>query len=123
MTLLSLLGMGQRGKRMCHIFKLLKGGSFNVTSPPKSKKPKKSRNLNKCDPNRFHHLQSNKETISSPIYTIACLVGKANEAHILIDDVECLTLVDLGAQIYTITIELIKQLGLKIHQLDRIIKF
>ena len=46
-----------------------------------------------------------------------------NEACILIDDVECLALVDLGAQISTITIEFIKQLGLKIHQLDRILKF
>ena len=46
-----------------------------------------------------------------------------NEACILIDDVECLALVDLGAQISTITIEFIKQLGLKIHQLGRILKF
>ena len=36
---------------------------------------------------------------------------------------ECLALIDCGAQISTITIEFVKQLGLKIHQLDRIIKF
>ena len=36
---------------------------------------------------------------------------------------ECLALIDCGAQISTITIELVKQLGLKIHQLDRILKF
>ena len=36
---------------------------------------------------------------------------------------ECLVLVDPGAQISTITIEFVKQLGLKIHQLDRILKF
>ena len=36
---------------------------------------------------------------------------------------ECLALIDSGAHISTITIELIKQLGLKIHQLDRILKF
>ena len=42
---------------------------------------------------------------------------------ILIDDVECLALVDLGAQISTITIEFIKQLGLKMPQLYRILKF
>ena len=46
-----------------------------------------------------------------------------NEACILIDDVECLALVNLGAQISTITIDFIKQLGLKIHQLDIILKF
>ena len=36
---------------------------------------------------------------------------------------ESLALIDSGAQISTITIELIKQLGLKIYQLDRILKF
>ena len=36
------------------------------------------------------------------------------------DDVECL---DSGTQISTITIEFVKQLGLKIHQLDRILQF
>ena len=36
---------------------------------------------------------------------------------------ECLALIDSGAQISTITTEFIKQLGLKIHQLDRILKF
>ena len=41
----------------------------------------------------------------------------------LVGDVECLALVDSGAQISTITIEFVKQLGLKIHQLDRILKF
>ena len=41
----------------------------------------------------------------------------------MIDDVECLALVDLGAQISIITVEFIKQLGLKVHQLDRILKF
>ena len=43
--------------------------------------------------------------------------------HVLIDDVECLALIDSRAQISTITIEFVKQLGLKIHQLDRILKF
>ena len=36
---------------------------------------------------------------------------------------ECLALVDSGTQISTITTEFVKQLGLKMHQLDRIIKF
>ena len=54
---------------------------------------------------------------------IACLVCKVNEAHILIDDVECLALIDSGAQISIITVEFVKQLGLKMHQLDRILKF
>ena len=54
---------------------------------------------------------------------IASLYGKVNEARMLIDDVQCLALIDSGAQISTITIEFVKQLGLKIHQLDRILKF
>ena len=36
---------------------------------------------------------------------------------------ECLALIDSGPQISTITTEFIKQLGLKIQQLDRIMKF
>ena len=40
----------------------------------------------------------------------------------MIDDVECLALVDSGAQISTITIGIVKQLELKIYQLDRILK-
>ena len=54
---------------------------------------------------------------------IAHLVGKVNESHILVEDVEFVALIASGAQISTITIEFVKQLGLKIHQLDRILKF
>ena len=54
---------------------------------------------------------------------IAQLVGKTNEKSILVDDVECLALIDSGAQISPIMIELVKQLGLKIHKLDRILKY
>ena len=53
---------------------------------------------------------------------ITYIIGRINEAHNLIDDVECLALVDSGAQISTITVEFVKQLGLRIHQLDRILK-
>ena len=51
---------------------------------------------------------------------MAHLIGKVNETKILVDDVECLALVELGAQLSTIGIEFVKQLGLKIYQLDRI---
>ena len=36
---------------------------------------------------------------------------------------ECLAQIDSGAQISTITFELVRQLGLEIHWLDRILKF
>ena len=39
------------------------------------------------------------------------------------EDVECLALVDSRAQISTTTIEFVKHLGLKIHQIHRILKF
>ena len=53
---------------------------------------------------------------------IVQLVGKVNEAHIFMDDVEGIALVDLGEQISTTTIEFIKQLRLKISLLGRIEK-
>ena len=53
---------------------------------------------------------------------MACLIGKANETKILVDDVECLALIHSGAQLSIINIEFVKQLELEIHQLDRILK-
>ena len=67
-------------------------------------------------------LKAVKECYHNPD-PIAHLIGKVHEAHILIDDVECLALVDSGTQISTIKIEFVKQFGLKIHQLDKILKF
>ena len=66
-------------------------------------------------------LKAIKECFHNPD-PIAHLIGKVNDAHILVDDVECFTLVDSGAQLSTITIEFAKQLGLKIHQVDRILR-
>ena len=53
---------------------------------------------------------------------IAHLADKVNEACIVIDDGKCLALIHSGAQISTVSNEIVKQLGLKIHQLDRILK-
>ena len=36
---------------------------------------------------------------------------------------ECFALVDSGAQVSTTTIEFVKQLGMQIHQLDKILQF
>ena len=102
--------------------KLLKRREFQFPFPTKSKRSKRARSSTdpaQTDPItlkaiRKHYLNQDP---------IAHLVCKVNEVCILIDNVECLTLVDSRAQISTITIEFIKQLGLKIHQLDRILKF
>ena len=121
MSVLSLLRIGPHGKRMCNTFKLHKRGKFQC-SFLQIKDIKKSRKLNRPSSKKPHYPQSNKNHYHNPDQ-IACLISKVNEAHILIDDVECLTLLDSEAQISTITIEFVKQLGLEIHQLDRILKF
>ena len=59
-------------------------------------------------------LKAVKECYHNP-EPLAHLIGKINEAYILVDDVECLALVDSGAQLFTFTIEFVKHLGLKIH--------
>ena len=106
---------------MCQTFKLLKGG-VSMSLPPKSKKSNGARST--ADPTETDPitLKPMRKQYHNPD-PIVCLVGKVNEARILIDDVECLALIDSGAQISTITIEFVKQLGLQIHQLDRILKF
>ena len=117
--MLSLLGMGPHGKRVCHTFKLLKGG-VPMFLPPKSKRSKAAGNS--TDPTKTDQITI--KAIRKHYHNrnpIACLVSKVNETHILIDDVECLALVHSGAQISTNTIEFVKQLGLKIHLLDKIL--
>ena len=121
MAVLSLLRMGPHGKRMCHTFKLLKGESFNVPSPQNPKNQKEQESQQTQPKQTLITLKAIKEEYNNPDL-IAQLSGKAYETHILVDYVKCLALIDSGAQISTITIELIKQLGLKIHQLDRILK-
>ena len=89
--------------------------------PPKPRKPKRAENS--TDPAQTHPitLKSVKECYQNPDL-VAHLIGEVNETKILVDGVECLALVDLGDQLSTITITFVKQLGLDIHQLDRILK-
>ena len=111
--------MGPHGTRMCNTFKLLKGGSFQCPFPPKSKRSQgagNTTNLTQTDPKALRKQYHNP-------HPIACLVGQVNEECVLINDVQSLALVDSGAQIFTITIEFVKQLGLEVHSLDRILKF
>ena len=95
-----------------------------MSLPPQIKKKKSERSRISTNPTQTDSitLKAIREEYHNPDL-IAWLVGKANETWILVDDVECLALMDSGAQISTITIELVKQLGLNIHQLDRILKF
>ena len=94
-------------------------GVFQCSFPPKSKRTKGAGSSTDSTQTDLITPKAIRKHYHNPD-PIAHLVGKVNEAHIFIDDVECL--VDSGAQISTITIEFVKQLGLKIHQLDRILK-
>ena len=119
--MLLLLGWGHMAKECATPLNYIKGG-VSMFLPPKSKRSKgagSSTDPTQTDPIT---LKAIRKHCHNPDL-IACLVGKVNEACILIDDVECLALVDSGAQISTITVESVKQLRLKIHQLDRILKF
>ena len=96
-------------------------GEFQCSFLPRSKRTNgagSTTNPTQTDP---INLKAIRKQYHNPD-PIAHFIGKVNEAHILIDDVECLALVDSGAQISTIITEFVKQLGLKIHQLHRILK-
>ena len=113
MTMLSLLGIRPHVKRVCHTFKWLKRRSFNVPSPQNQRDQREQ----EAQPTQLKQtpLPSKQWKQYHNPDPISHLVGKVNEAHILINYVECLALIDSGAQISTVTIEFVKQLGLKIH--------
>ena len=53
---------------------------------------------------------------------VACLVGHANEASVVIDSREVTALVDLGAQVSNVSAQLCKELGLKIQPLGQLLE-
>ena len=79
--MLSLLGMGPHGKECATPLNYLKGISMSL--PPKSKRSKGARSS--TDPLTLKAIRKQYH-YPDPI---AHFVGKVNEAHILIDDVEC----------------------------------
>ena len=93
-----------------------------MSLPPKIKKSKRTGISTNSTQTDSITLKAIREEYHNPDL-IARLADQANETHILEDDIECLALIDSGAQIYTVMIEFIKELGLKIHQLNRILKF
>ena len=113
MTMLSFLGMGPHGKGVCHTFKLLKRGEFQCPFPPNQRNQREQ----EAQQTQLKQTPLPSRQYHNP-YSIGHLVGKVNEVCILIDDVECLVLIDSEAQISTITIEFVKQVGLKIHQIE-----
>ena len=50
------------------------------------------------------------------------LVGHANEAPVIVDGCEVAALVDLGAQVLTISAQLCEELGLKIQPLGQLLE-
>ena len=89
--------------------------------PPKSKRSKRAGSSSDPAQTNPITLKAVRKHYHNPD-PIAHLVGKVHKACFLIDDVECLALVDSGPHVSTITIEFVKQLVWKIHQLDRILK-
>ena len=52
-----------------------------------------------------------------------CLIGSANKADVLINNVETIALVDTGVQASMISRGFAKQLGLKIRSMKKMIQF
>ena len=109
-------------KKCATLLTYLKGGVSMFLPPKKLKRSKEAGSS--TDPAQTNPiiLEAVRECYHNP-GPIAHLIGKINEARILIYDVEGLVLVDSGSLTFTITTKCVKQLGLKIHQLDRILKF
>ena len=117
--MLSLLGMGHMEKESATPLNYLKGKYQCPSSKSKkSNGAQSSTNPIQTDPIILKAIMKQYHNPDQ----IARHVGKVNEAHILIDDVECLALVASETQI-SITIEFVKQLGSEIHQIDRILKY
>ena len=111
-------GWGHMAKECAIPLNYSKGG-VSMFLPPKSGRPKGAEISTDQAQTNPTILKAVKECYHNPD-PMAHLIGEVNEAHILVEDVNCLALVDLGAQLSTLMIEFVKQLGLKIHQLDRI---
>ena len=54
---------------------------------------------------------------------LARLIGKSNESTIIIDGKQCTTLIDSGAQVTTITVDLVNKLKLPIYELKTLLNF
>ena len=54
---------------------------------------------------------------------LARLIGKSNESTIIIDGKQCTALIDSGAQVMTITVDLVNKLKLPIYGLKTLLNF
>ena len=115
-------GWGHMAKECTMPLSYIKEGSLHVPFLQKSKRSRRVGSLTDPAQTNPFVLKAVKECYHNPD-PIACLIGKVNEAPVFIDNVECLDLVDSGAQISTIIIEFVRWLRLKVHKLDRMLKF
>ena len=104
-------------------FKLPKGAGSqekegNKVSPREGPKcrPEQTRPKHKGKP----ELKSLHDHYHNPD-PIARLIGKRNESPVIVDGVEYPGLLDLGAQMSTITISQAKKMGLKIQDLESLL--
>ena len=75
--------MGPHGKRMCHTFKLLKWGSFNVPSP-QNQRNQREHESQQTQPQQTITLKAIRKEYHNPDLIVQ-LVGKVNEICVLID--------------------------------------
>ena len=79
---------------------------------PKSGRPKRVGSSTDSAQRSPIILKAVKECYHNPD-PVASLIGKANEIKILVDDVECLALIDSGTQLSMINIECVSNWGSK----------
>ena len=103
-----MLGMGPHSEAMA---KLLKGG-VSMYFPLKSRRPKRAGSPTHAAQINPIIFKAVKEHYHKPD-PVAHLIGKANETKTLVNDVGCWAPVDSEAQLSTINIEFVMQLGQK----------
>ena len=131
--MLQVSGLGPYGLRVCNTCSAIKQGRGDTREC--SQTPLKSCAVNSkhslCNPNpklaqeEAARKRGQKEIAPIPFLNpdpVVQLVGCANEAPVVVDGCEVAALVDLGAQVSTISAQLCEELGLEIQPLGQLLE-
>ena len=117
------------------------GGQHSQTSSPQKQTDRTTGKSNRDESNSTSTTESDTKLQSrqDPIETratgnktrdknynpdsLARLIDKSNESTIIIDGKQCTTLIDSGAQVMTITVDLVNKLKLPIYGLKTLLNF